>query len=421
MSLKVLVISEEGFSSLSGGGILKKNLFALSECYQILSLEDPIDNELKSHHEKISIKSSIIRSRNSQLFKYFKRARSEAGIRDSNKNSVIKLIIRGILGNVSHPSFMIRLDPKIMRRVCEFKPDLIYTTLGSYGLNQLVIKLATVLEKPLVVHIMDDWISATNNRGLASFFLGPIIHLQFKKLLQLAARNYVISGEMRKIYEERYGLKFTVLHNGIEDARINSARKKIDGDVISIGYVGSLIDAVQVEGINDLIEAVKVFNAISKSKKCKIHLFISPSSFDHAKFIYQESDVITLSAASADDNIYHETLRSMNILFIPSPFNIDGYKYTQFSVPAKLPSYLASNNTILGYGPENSVQMKMMPKDFCWLVHEKSIDQLVQALLNIQSKLNTSNNGSVQQYEYTKNNYSLAKIQNNFFNELKEL
>ena len=87
MSLKVLVISEEGFSSLSGGGVLKKNLFALSGCYQILSLEDPVDNELKSHHEKISIKSSIIRARNSQLFKYFKRARSGVGIRDSTKNT----------------------------------------------------------------------------------------------------------------------------------------------------------------------------------------------------------------------------------------------------------------------------------------------------------------------------------------------
>ena len=79
----------------------------------------------------------------------------------------------------------------------------------------------------------------------------------------------------------------------------------------------------------------------SKNKKYKIHLYISPSSFDHAKFIYQESDVINLSAASADDEIYHETLQSMNVLFVPSPFNIDGYKYTQFSVPAKLPSYLA--------------------------------------------------------------------------------
>lgn len=421
MSLKVLVISEEGFSSLSGGGILKKNLFALSGCYQILSLEDPVDNELKSHHEKISIKSSIIRARNSHLFRYFKRARSEIEIRDSNKNSLIKLIIRRILGNISHPSFLTRLDQEVMRRVYEFKPDVIYTTLGSYGLNQLVIRLATVLEKPLVVHIMDDWIDATNNRGLASFFLSPIIHLQFKKLLQLAARNYVISDEMKKVYEKRYGLIFNVLHNGIEDARINSARKKIDGDVISIGYVGSLINAVQVEGINDLIEAVKVFNTFSKNKKYKIHLFISPSSFDYAKFIYQESDVITLSVASADDDIYHETLRSMNILFVPSPFNIDGYKYTKFSVPAKLPSYLASNNAILGYGPENSVQMKMMPRDFCWLVNDKSIDKLVKVLINIESKLNISVNESVLQFKYTKENYSLSKIQNNFYNELLRL
>jgi hypothetical protein len=65
--------------------------------------------------------------------------------------------------------------------------------------------------------------------------------------------------------------------------------------------------------------------------------------------------------------------------------------------------------------------MKMMPKDFCWLVHEKSIDQLVKALLNIESKLNISDNDSIQQYEYTKNNYSLAKIQNNFYDELQKL
>ncbi len=425
MVLKVLVISEEGFSSLSGGGVLKKNLFAINGAYEILSLEDPLDNQLDVNCKKFLITKYIIRSRNLQLFKYIKGAKNNATHKSSDNsnflNLVCKKIIKLMVGNASHPTFLKKLDSKILKIVDDFNPSVIYTTLGSYGLNQLVLRMRKRFDIPMVVHIMDDWISATNTYGLFAFIFGWAVRRQFKKILSLASRLYVISYDMKIEYESRYGFEFSVLHNGVEDTRIIQNQKKIDGRIIKIGYVGTLLANVQLNGIGDLIKAMNQINQVSADYKFKLFMYISPSSFEYTKSVISESDTLVLKVAPSGDDDYYQLLESMHILFVPAPFNTTGFNYTKFSVPAKLPSYLASNSRILGYGPAGSTQIKMLPKEFCTIVNIESVMLLHEALADIKNALISGSIGLVEQYEYTKNNYSLNKIQCKFHNDLMKL
>jgi hypothetical protein len=89
----------------------------------------------------------------------------------------------------------------------------------------------------------------------------------------------------------------------------------------------------------------------------------SPS---HATEQYREQLVvgtaIRLQDTISDDEVFFHTLQYVDILVLPVSFDEHTIQYIRYSMPTKVPAYLAVGTPILVYGPAEVAQVSYAKK-----------------------------------------------------------
>jgi len=296
----------------------------------------------------------------------------------------------------------------------KINPDIIYSQLGKLELILFVEKIIRITNKPLVIHIMDDWPSFLA-KGFLKIIWQKYINKSFKQILFLSNTNMCISGGMSIEYKKRYKKDFTIFHNPIE---IASWKEKKDihtkeQDKLKILYTGR-ITSDHYKSVISICKTIQILNKINN-----ITFDIYSPDYDTAL----AKKVAIYENINLKHPIPHsqmpDLLISYDLLLLPLEFSKRSIKITKYSMPTKAPEYMISGVPILIFASKE-VEIVRHANKYQWAIIISSNDQtsiiygLKDALFNQSLRRMVSHNA----IEYSKNHYDAKQVRYNFKNIL---
>ena len=416
---KILLVTNDGFYSLNGGSILNRNLFKDYEAGNLLSLDTSEQDFIPSSVKRISMIPHVLglgfRKHANALKPGVAGANSSSGVR-----SLMRWMMRILLGDASQPTFPFRLS-ELHRKVKDFAPDVIYTTMGSYAVNKIVLYLSRKMRIPVVIHVMDDWVVAKNNHGFLSLLQGWLIRRTFADLLRVSSLRYVISEGMKLAYEQRYGYRFEVLGNVVEASWISRGEISGNREVVSIGYVGSFTDNSQRDPIEDVVKAISELNRSDCKYKFSLSLYVTPATYQYATKCFSDNADVEVGVAPVEDESFYGLLGGFDMLLLPSSFSGPSREYIKYSIPAKFYSYLAAGAVVLYYGDSGSEQIRLAIHNNLGLVVTDRSSKAIQGALQkfVENRLEAQACLD-RQYDFIINNHDANVIRQAMYRSLGE-
>lgn len=248
-----------------------------------------------------------------------------------------------------------RLTPTLDSWIDGFRPDVLYTILGGNPVMELVDAIRTRFAVPLVVHFMDDWPSVIYRGGLLSHSERARMQRLLARLVGNAERCLGIGEAMCRAFSERFGREFVPFQNPVEVGRWPSARTGRDPDApVTIVYTGSVYADAQADSLIAVAEAVARLAAEGVAVRLDIHA----PSFQLAPFRSRLAlPAVRLLAPLEDDADFFARLSSADMLVLPVNFDRRSVDFIRYSMPTKVPAYLASGTPVLVFGPAGVAQV----------------------------------------------------------------
>jgi glycosyltransferase involved in cell wall biosynthesis len=256
------------------------------------------------------------------------------------------------------------LTPALESWIDAFKPQLLYTILGTIGMMELVDAIRRRFALPLVVHFMDDWPSHLYRGGLLSFAARARMNRLIRRLVGAATERMAICDAMAEAFEQRYGAPFSVYHNPVDMKAIagwiGDAKSTEGGadteNALRVLYVGSIFDNAQAQSLIDIARAVAALAQGGRPIRFDLH---SPLHLaERFRSSIELAPNIRLHDTIADDTRFFRTISAADVLVLPVNFDPDSVRLIRYSMPTKLPAYMASGTATLVYGPPGVAQVE---------------------------------------------------------------
>jgi glycosyltransferase involved in cell wall biosynthesis len=376
---RTLIVTPGGFSHVTGGGVTLSSLFAdwpkdrLATVYKdhVTPATDVCDTYYRLGREEIRKWGPLEAVRRNLVAK----GDDSAGRPESSARGLITTGRQCLFGDGVPET--VRLTQELDSWVANFRPDVIYSVLGSNAMIELTDALRVRNGLPLVIHVMDDWPSTIYRGGLLSRFERRRLKRNLGHLLSASTTRLAISDSMVTAYESRYGFSFQAFQNNL-DSNDWSGIARIDttlGTPIKIVYFGSILPFAQLDS---LITCCQAIDRLQQDGVAVTLDIFSPSSQSEA---YRErlvvADCITLNKAIPDRATYLKKLCGADLLLLPVNFDADTIRYIQYSMPTKVPEYLASGVPILVYGPAQVAQVEYAEQaKWGYVVTEPGVEQV---------------------------------------------
>ncbi len=359
---RVLFLTPAAFNKVGGGGITFSNLFA----------GWPIDAIATIHNDPVPVSRDVC----NQYYRLGEREIHRLGwmrhvplgkpATATQENSAPSLSRRWGFSLLKRVKIWVfgdgipetaRLTPELEAWVMAFRPTVLYTILGSNAHMELAEQLRVRFRLPLVVHIMDDWVSVLYRGGLLSPWQRRKKERLFQHLMDVAAARFAICDAMAEAYRSRYGQPFLSFQNAI-DVGVWQGFAKDPGVVsypIRVAYIGSILPFAQLGSLVDCCRAVQALADSGFSIGMEIY---SPAFLAEQ---YREQLVvgkaISLHDTLSDDTEFFDTLRAVDILVLPVNFDRYTVEFIRYSMPTKVPAYLTVGTPVLAYGPAGVAQI----------------------------------------------------------------
>ena len=389
---KILIISEFYFNENSGGGILLKNLFENYPKERIFILHEDLDAKTDS-----KIRSHLLR--NSSKINHFL------------KNFLHPLIIKKLidLKNFITIKKKKRISRDLLIKINKFKPDVIYTILGSYGLMYMIKELKVILKVPLITHIMDNVLAIYKNERKE--------YEIFNHLIQSSAKRIAINSKMAEEYKKIFKYNFSILHNGINKNKIQKVNIKKKTKIIT--YIGSVFKNAQLDS---LVEITQVIEQLIKKKNDLKCLFFLP---ENQRRIYEHNfpnnGSILIRNHNLNEKEYFKIISESDLLLLASNFDSKSVDYYKYSWPAKMGTYLMSKVPIFIYGPKKIFFINdAKSKKWAYVEDKKSKKNLEDSLIKILYDLNLRKRILKNAMKKSKD-FELPKIQRKLLNILNSV
>ena len=433
-SARVLLLTPESFNKVTGGGITLTNLFAGWPIDKIATIHrDCLQpaNDVCNHYYNLTdneihhwgVIRNFIPKISSKIVKFHSRKLN--GRRWVI--SAIKFIKIMIFGD-SIPK-QVHLTPELCAWVDEFHPTVLYTTLGSNAMMEMAERLRVQFGLPLVIHIMDDWVSVVYRGGLLSHWQRKKKDRLFQHLVDISTARIAICEEMAEAYLRRYGKPFTSFQNTID---VNMWRDFIkDPCIVSspprVAYIGSIFPYAQLNSLIDCCNAIQQMNEEGFPISLEIY---SPG---HLAEQYRKQLLvgmaISLRDTISDDRTFFETLQAVDILILPVNFDSYTVKFIRYSMPTKIPAYLTAGTPILAYGPSGIAQISYAHKGGWGLTIEvRDCEMLKQAFrqlatdISLRERLSScARSSAAQRHDANIVRYGFQSVLENSSNLTKEI
>lgn len=277
-----------------------------------------------------------------------------------------------------------RLTPRLQAWLEDFRPQVLYTILGSNAMMELALAIRGRLAIPVVIHLMDDWLATSYRGGLLAPLSRARMERLFGELARVAAARLGICDAMCRAYEARYGVPFEPFQNAVDVRRwsAGAGRDAAASPAREIVYIGSILPFAQLESLVDCCAAVARLGRSGEPVRLSIY---SPA---HDLARYRDRLLagpnITAAETIQDDARLFARLQSADALLLPVSFDAHTVEYIRYSMPTKVPAYLASGTPILAYGPPQVAQIQYAAEaGWARVLGERVPDALVQAIRDI--------------------------------------
>lgn len=276
--------------------------------------------------------------------------------------------------------YKLKITPEFETWINEYKPDIIYTQLASLELIRFVDALQTKTQKPVAIHIMDDWPLTINKPGIFYNYWQNVIDKEFRKLLDKSTILMSICEAMSDEYQIRYNKTFIPFHNPIDinywkPAEVKDYSPKDKFTILYAGRIGSGIGT----SVADIADAVNEITATNKNMIFEI----------------QTGDTETLNKlVKVNENVklmkpieyaaLPAKFAGVDLLLLPQDFDALSIKFLMYSFPTKVSEYMISGTPILVYGDRQTAITKYALKDkWGYVVFEKNKTSLVNAITDL--------------------------------------
>lgn len=308
--------------------------------------------------------------------------------------------------------YKIKITPEFKEWVTSYNPDIIYSQLSTLELIRFVSDVHELLDKPIVVHIMDDWPKSINVNGLLYFYWKNIIDKEFRILQDKSSLLLSICESMSAEYRLRYNKTFIPFHNPIViDNWLPYSKKQWETNgVFRILYTGRVGNA----NGKAILFMAKVIDEMNRSENRLILDIYTPDT-DTKK----ASDLRKLKGVSIINTVKYEKMPSLlasyDLLFLPLDFDSYGIRFAQFSMPTKSPEYMISGTPVLVFADKRTALAKYATEGkWAYVVTDYQNAALKQALLELNSNILLRKNLAETAVKLAIQNDDAIKIRENF-------
>lgn len=353
MSPRVLVIGASAINGKSATGITLCNLFSgypPDRVAQIYDDRDVPDSTCCASYFRFSsediplvrVARRLIQRHRLRKVRYLP-LRGELAVAGVS-NSVMPGAL-GILGDIAP----FALPKQLLAWVAEFKPDVIYSPLGSVRMMNLVLKLSKEFRLPVVPHFMDDWPKSEYSGPWVLALPRLILRTQLKRILQRAAIALTISEEMALEYSRRYGGEFADFMNCVDLQPLRPSSDVLPSRVVRFAYIGGL-HLNRWRALWDVVVALQRLR--NSGADVTIEIYAPEKDVLTYRDILGQHDVVAILATLKPSEVEGK-LAVMDVLVHVESFFEEDSARTRLSISTKIPQYMASGKAILAYGPSD--------------------------------------------------------------------
>lgn len=388
LSCKVLIIAPNSFYGNKGGSILMRNIFGTWPTANIAHITAELNGDG-------GVKSYYVNGRNRlpsifRVYSYFK------GLEES---------LEGV--------FSFKETEAIKEFVSRFNPDVIYSQLGPPFLMKLTSWVKRYTEKPLITHVMDDFIldwpingNYRRNRIPFKGVLNKIARSSFEECLTLSSKRMVISDGMSEEYKRRYALDFDVLNNGIESTKWLAGPVDISScKEVTIIFAGSINESTNLYSLKKLIVSLSL---ISEFKPQLV--IYTQSNIPKFKEFAEKYSFVRLNGSVSHDVIPGE-IRKSDFVLMPFNFNETSVRFCSMSWPTKLSEIFASGKPLLYFGPTVSGFSRYVDENgLGFVLRDGEEKDLAKSMADIFSDKNKQYDIAVNARKEAVNKFTLEKV-----------
>jgi glycosyltransferase involved in cell wall biosynthesis len=120
-------------------------------------------------------------------------------------------------------------------------------------------------------------------------------------------------------------------------------------------YVGSIFDNAQAYSLIEVARAVARLNV--NGHKFDFDIYSPRHLAEPFRKDLEISHAVRLHDAIIDDDVFFSMIHDADILVLPVNFDPTSIRLIRYSMPTKLPAYLASGTPVLVYGPAGVAQV----------------------------------------------------------------
>jgi hypothetical protein len=278
-----------------------------------------------------------------------------------------------------------RLTPELARFIEKAQPQLVYTILGTLGMTGLVRQIRDRFQLPVAVHFMDDYLATLYSGGLLSPLVRGRLRTATDDVVDNATLRLAIGDDMAEAYERRWHKCFIPVQNAVDLASIAPENPRRDPDApMRVAYIGSLFSYAQANSLTDIAQSVTRLAAAGRKITFDIYSPLHLAETFRGRL--EIHPAIHLHDTIRDDSAFFAMLSAVDALILPVNFDPASIAYIRYSMPTKVPAYLASGTPILAYGPLETAQMAYAQREGWGLVVDRRDPaQLDAALIALQT------------------------------------
>lgn len=383
---KVLVLGQR-FHSFGGGGITQSNLFKDWDPDSLYSLP------LQSGDSEYDVCQNVfeLSAKNRRFFGFIKTSvttgnadmNAENSQKSSNcfevksnpkkqlKNRLIG-VLNGILRitGLMHVKYTYTLDQDLIDWLKQADIDLVYAQYSTLSGMLFIYRIVKHLKKPLIIHIMDDWIEIPYQKTNYSWIWRKTYKYFFVKLISRAHGRIAISESMANEYEKRYSYKFEYLNNPVDPNKYVFERVKVvqSQNSLRIGYFGRIGRGNQ-DTIRFVMETIQNTN-----HRLDIYRGDNTNSSDN------KHTNVNYCRRIEHSNI-PQVMSKYDLLLLPLDFDPDSIRFVKYSMPTKMGEYLMTGVPILLIAPpETAVYTYLKDNDAAFILDKHDRSELLNLL-----------------------------------------
>lgn len=199
----------------------------------------------------------------------------------------------------------------------------------------------------LVLYVMDDW------QGHHECHQLPYTRRRQRLLAEIVQRanvRFAVSGEMAAHYEESFGKNWSVVHNGVRNESLpktngssNPRQVLLAGDVNVFRFDAVLAFAEAIERHNrrngEAIEFTVMGDVAEQHRSSLSGLVKMLGRRSHAECF--------------------DAMKAADLLYLPLAFGKKSSRISRYSLPTKLPEYLATGKSVFFHAPQESATFRV--------------------------------------------------------------